>query len=95
MTFCDNNLNVIQTLKKSTQQEVEKLEHQMNTIKSHEDLLRVKERLSSVITTICETHRTDATLLYFVGGLTMIERNMRWNNGKVRYSDIDDSNRLR
>lgn len=95
MTFCDNNLNVIATLRKSTQQEIEKLEQHMNTIKSYEDFVRVKEELSAVITTVCETHRTDATLLYFVGGLTMIEQNMKWCNGRVRYSDIDDKNKLR
>ena len=93
--FCDNNLSVISTLDKTIKELIENMEHQMNVIQSAEDLKQVKKDLSSIIRLICATQRTDKPLLNFIGGLTMIRYNMKWENGKKHFTDINDSNQLK
>lgn len=98
MFFCDNNLNVINTLPKDLQKRIERLEHLRASIKSKEDFERFRNLLHKIIIEICATKRThDKELLAFVGGLTMIEKNMFWEDTKdadtphSRYTDINDN----
>lgn len=61
-------------------------------VKTEEDFLSLQEELSAIINEICKTKRSDNNaLLEFIGGLTMIERCMKWENGKAMYTDINDN----
>lgn len=98
MFFCDNNLSVINTLPKPLQKQIEHLEQVRPTIKSKEDLEHFRTLLKEIIREICATKRThERKLLAFIGGLTMIEQNMVWedgddtNPGCDKYTDINDN----
>lgn len=98
MFFCDNNLHVINTLPKDLQKRIERLEHLRASIKSKEDFEHVRTLLTEIIREICATKRThERKLLAFIGGLTMIEKNMVWedgddtNPGCDKYTDINDN----
>lgn len=95
MFFCDNNLNVINTMSKDLQKQIEHLEQVRPTIKSKEDVERFRDALHKIIIEICATKRArDTALLAFVGGLTMIEKNMLWEDAdtpRARYTDINDN----
>lgn len=94
MTFCDNNINVIETMNDQTQNRIEILEHNINIIRSELDVFNVKNELSSLISLMCQTKRTDTQFLTFIGGLTVIKDNMRWHNGMKQFADINDDNVL-
>lgn len=93
MFFCDNNLQVINTLNKKIQKQIEHLEQLRAVIKSQEDLENVRRMLSDIIHDLCATKQSQNTkLLKFIGGLTMIEKCMTWDNDSNRavYTDIND-----
>jgi len=76
-------------------QKLEDLEHTMRTIRSEEDLLKAKQFLSDIISEISALKITKNRMLHFLGGLTLIERNMEWKDGKARNIDIHDDMTLR
>lgn len=94
MFWCDNHLNAINQLPKQLWLRIEKLEHNINTISCVEDFNEVKDTLCEIIDDICHLKITSKTILEFVGGLTMIEKNMEYCNGKALYIDIDDENKI-
>lgn len=95
MFFCDNHLDVINTLSIDLRKRIEQLEQQRAIIKTQEDLDNVRATLTSIINDICAAKNAkNAKLLKFIGGLTMIERSMTWEDGKPRYTDINDNSVL-
>ena len=84
--FCDNNLSTISTFPKDIQYRIEHLEHEVNMIKSAEDVENARAALTRIINDICALKITNENVLYFIGGMTMIERMMAWdeNSQKVK-----------
>lgn len=94
MFFCDNNLETINTLDKPLQNKITELEQRIRLIESYELFTTTRVLLSEIIRDLCATQRSkDKRLLRFIGGLTMIEKNMVWNDelNRAQYTDINDA----
>ena len=95
MFYCDNNLDVINTLNRSIINKIHAMEQLQATLQTEEEFEKMKTDLSSIIEDISKTQRTkDHKLLAFLGGLTMIRENMQWFEGRALFTDINDSGLL-
>ena len=94
MFWCDNHLKAINKLPEQFWKRIEKFEHDVNTISCLEDFDDIKVQLCQLIDDICNLKVTSKKVLEFLGGLTMIEKNMQWCDGKALYIDINDANEI-
>lgn len=95
MFYCDNNLDIINTLSMSIRNRIEAMEQLQAVMKTEEEFQQFKAELSSIISEIAKTQRSnDKKLLAFLGGLTMIRENMQWYEGRALFTDINDNGLL-
>jgi hypothetical protein len=95
MFYCDNNLDIINTLDMSIRNRIEAMEQLQAALQTEEDFETMKTELTSIIEGIAKTQRTkDKKLLAFLGGLTMIKENMQWSEGRALFTDINDNGLL-
>lgn len=98
MFFCDNHLHVINKLPKVISNDIEQLEQDIHYVKNASELEPVREKLKGIVKSICALRKSDGDTLKFIGGLTLIAENMKFDDSmkyNVKYGDIDDNNLLR